>query len=186
MVNDDSGMSGPFERFRSRQGRTGPLRASRIHAVSGGGSLWMGGVNSVSGSPIDPKQLDGAHVIDCAGELPDAFRHSAALWSQCYFADVRSSPAQFARIKQLASIAARDLEHGDVLVFCRFGNNRSGLVAGLTLRELGFSGQEAIVAIRSKRPGALANLDFLDLVATYRPSVVDEERPSEEPDSAGE
>lgn len=52
----------------------------------------------------------------------------------------------------------------NVLVTCLMGRNRSGLLAGLALRELGVSGPEAVRAIQKNRPGALNNPRFRDLV----------------------
>ena len=54
------------------------------------------------------------------------------------------------------------LAHGKrVLVRCHWGLNRSGLVVGLVLRELGFAGEEAVRAIRQRRsPWAISNSDF--------------------------
>jgi protein-tyrosine phosphatase len=42
--------------------------------------------------------------------------------------------------------------------------NRSGLVAGLLLRELGIEGAEAVERIRAARPGALSNLHFREML----------------------
>jgi protein-tyrosine phosphatase len=53
-----------------------------------------------------------------------------------------------------------------VLSHCSGGFNRSGLVAGLILNELGVSGAEALARIRARRPGALFNETFADYLAS--------------------
>jgi len=52
----------------------------------------------------------------------------------------------------------------DVFVVCQHGMNRSGLVAGLLLRELGLTGEDAVARIVSARPGALSNQTFRRLL----------------------
>ena len=72
-----------------------------------------------------------------------------------------------ARRRRSCAKATRVLSH------CTGGFNRSGLVAGLILTELGMSGAEALARIRAKRPGALYNGTFADYLASVgasRPS----------------
>lgn len=69
-------------------------------------------------------------------------------------------------IARLGAQLIRD-EHR-VLVHCGQAFNRSALVAGLMLTELGMSGADALARIRERRPGALFN----DLFADYL-SVID-------------
>jgi len=52
------------------------------------------------------------------------------------------------------------------LIHCAEGHNRSGLIVGLTLRELGMSGADAVALIQAKRPGALGNQVFREAVLT--------------------
>ena len=47
-----------------------------------------------------------------------------------------------------------------VLSHCGLGLNRSALVAGLILVNLGMNGKEAVTLLRQKRPGALFNRIF--------------------------
>ena len=49
-----------------------------------------------------------------------------------------------------------------VLVHCRMGFNRSPLVAGAILHRLGWSGRDAVVRLRERRPGALFNETYCD------------------------
>jgi protein-tyrosine phosphatase len=50
------------------------------------------------------------------------------------------------------------------MVMCKQGLNRSALMAGLILRELGASPAEVVEAIRAARPGALTNQTFVRLL----------------------
>jgi hypothetical protein len=74
-------------------------------------------------------------------------------------------------IKQYEAVATRVIAHlhaGDnVLVHCWGGRNRSGLSIALALRRLyGWTGQEALDYVRSRRPQALQNLVFASYLAT--------------------
>lgn len=65
------------------------------------------------------------------------------------------------KLHGVAGLGARMLHGGEkVLVHCRMGFNRSALVAGRILIELGLSGPEAVARLRSCRPGALFNEVF--------------------------
>jgi len=44
-----------------------------------------------------------------------------------------------------------------LLIHCRMGLNRSPLVAGAVLHQLGWSGREAVNRLQERRPGALYN-----------------------------
>jgi hypothetical protein len=56
-----------------------------------------------------------------------------------------------------------------VLAHCGMGYNRSALMAGVILTELGHSGADAFVRLRERRPGALFNDVFADYLATLTP-----------------
>jgi hypothetical protein len=49
-----------------------------------------------------------------------------------------------------------------VLSHCGLGFNRSALIAGLILCELGYTGPDAVTRLRARRPGALFNDTFAD------------------------
>jgi protein-tyrosine phosphatase len=59
--------------------------------------------------------------------------------------------------RMVASLVVED--HG-VLIHCRLGFNRSVLVAATALTYLGMTGPEAVLRVRSVRPGALFNDTF--------------------------
>lgn len=65
------------------------------------------------------------------------------------------------RLHGIASLGARLVRSGQpVLSHCGAGFNRSALVAGLILVELGWSGSDALNRLRQRRPGALFNDTF--------------------------
>lgn len=55
-----------------------------------------------------------------------------------------------------------------VQVLCAAGLNRSGLIVGRALIELGYDPDEAIERIRSKRPNALHNRTFVEWLLSER------------------
>jgi protein-tyrosine phosphatase len=57
-----------------------------------------------------------------------------------------------------------------VLSHCTSGFNRSALVAGLVLTELGMPGSAALARIRERRPGALYNQMFAQYLASLGPA----------------
>ncbi len=75
-----------------------------------------------------------------------------------------------AKLRAIAQLAASLVREGHtVLSHCSGGFNRSGLVAGLILTELGVSGAEALARVRARRPGALFNEIFADYLASVGP-----------------
>lgn len=56
-----------------------------------------------------------------------------------------------------------------VLVLCLEGRNRSGLVVGLALRAMGFSGNDAVRMLLDKRPRALYNETFRTYIKEWEP-----------------
>lgn len=55
-----------------------------------------------------------------------------------------------------------------VLSHCGMGYNRSALVAGVILTELGMEGPDAVARLRERRPGALFNDRFAEYLAGLR------------------
>jgi hypothetical protein len=131
-------------------------------------AVWMGGAHSLSGDEMVAEAMANAWIIDAAGELPEAVRASAALWVPCVFPDIDASPARVERIHAVvAKVAAAmrgDDAPGAVYTVCQHGMNRSGLFAGLLLREMGMGGEDVVELIRKRRPGALSNLTFVQMI----------------------
>ncbi len=139
--------------------------------------LWVGGSDTAIGDDIEMAHLRGAWLVDCAGELPRDFRAAAGAFIPRVFTDLEVVPSTYERIRTLAQEIAQavtgDASHVDgnrhepperVLIFCSQGFNRSALLAGLVMRELGAEPAEVVAAIRAARPGALSNHTFVRLL----------------------
>ena len=70
-------------------------------------------------------------------------------------------------IARLGASLIRDRHR--VLVHCFTGFNRSALMAGLILTEMGTPGVVALERIRERRPGALFNDTFAEFLARQNP-----------------
>ena len=57
-------------------------------------------------------------------------------------------------------------QHRRVLSHCGLGLNRSALMAGVILNELGMPGSVAVERLRERRPGALFNDQFAQYLAS--------------------
>jgi hypothetical protein len=138
--------------------------------------IWVGGSDSAIGEEVEVLHLDGAWIVDCAGEIPPDFRAAALAVYPRVFADIEVVPGNIERLEELAKeIAASVAGSGPwepaagrrperVFVMCTQGFNRSALVAGMILRELGASPEAIVDAIRRARPGALTNQTFVRLL----------------------
>ncbi|HEY1910993.1 MAG TPA: hypothetical protein VGG73_08725 [Vicinamibacterales bacterium] len=75
------------------------------------------------------------------------------------------------RLRAIAQLAASLIAQGHrVLSHCGMGFNRSALVAGLILIELGMQGTAVVDRLRDRRPGALFNDGFASCLACRSPS----------------
>jgi hypothetical protein len=134
--------------------------------------IWVGGADTAIGEELEAVHLDGAWLVDCAGDIPAPFRAAAAACYPRVFSDVEIVPNSLDQLQELAreiAAAIEDEARGDhrperVFVMCTQGFNRSALVAGMILRELGAAPADIIAAIRSARPGALTNQTFVRLL----------------------
>jgi len=71
------------------------------------------------------------------------------------------------RMRAVAQLCAALIREGHrVLSHCGMGFNRSALMAGLILVELGMSGQQAVSRLRERREGALYNDNFAAFLQT--------------------
>lgn len=132
--------------------------------------IWMGGARSHVGDHVSESLLAASWLVDCAGDMSPAHRTAAGLWVACVFADHDGPLPPWLRIDRVVAEAARAArgEHPQppqrIYVMCTHGMNRSGLVTGLLLRELGIEGAGAVERIRAARPGALSNLHFREML----------------------
>ncbi|HKV07092.1 MAG TPA: dual specificity protein phosphatase [Thermoanaerobaculia bacterium] len=121
---------------------------------------------------LSPKITDWQHlddhkitvVIDLEGDLdhgvPTIPNHILYVYFPIYDEDLPDT----AKLIAVARLGASLVRSGHrVLSHCGMGFNRSALVAGLILMDMGMSGPEVVSLLRKKRPGALFN----DVFAQY-------------------
>lgn len=131
-------------------------------------AIWMGGAHTGVGEPLMLEGLERAWVADLAGDMPALYRERAGRWFVRVFADIDAPPQGWEAIQGMVAAVAEGLRNGSapehLFVMCQHGMNRSGLVAGLVLRELGLEGGDAVRRIVAARPGALSNETFRRLL----------------------
>ena len=130
--------------------------------------LWMGGAHALHGEAIEIEAARRSWIIDCAGDVENEYREAAGRFLPIVFLDVEEQPSAFARISEIAREVAGRLALGEpgqsAYILCTHGMNRSGLVTGLILRELGYAPEETVRLIRAARPGSLSNHAFMRLL----------------------
>ena len=100
-------------------------------------------------------------VIDLDGEVDHGVPSLPNHMLYVYFPIFDEDLPDLARLDAVAMLGTRLLESGQrVLSHCGMGFNRSALVAGMILVRRGMKGADAVVRIRSRRPGALFNETF--------------------------
>ena len=103
----------------------------------------------------DPSYLSRfALWVACAEELsPYPFAHDGCMTLWCPLDDVvPPRPGDIDRARAASFLVSRMLYSGqNVLVTCAMGLNRSALVAGLALRQLGLKGRAVVDSIRQER-----------------------------------
>ena len=106
-------------------------------------------------------------VIDLEGGLdhgvPTVPNHVLYIYFPIYDEDL----PDMAKLQGVVRLGAEMVRSGHrVLSHCGMGFNRSALVAGLILVELGMSGPQVVELLRSRRPGALFNEVFAEYLAS--------------------
>lgn len=128
----------------------------------------MGGAHTPLGNDVRVEGIERAWVVDCAGEMPAAYRERADKFFIRVFPDLDGEVTALPRLRLLAEAIALDVRRADgpdrLYVMCHHGLNRSGLMAGLILRELGIAGDDAVRRIVAARPGSLSNRSFRAIV----------------------
>lgn len=104
-------------------------------------------------------------VIDLDGELdigiPTVPNHLLYIYFPIYDEELPNLD----KLLAVARLGASLVKSGHkVLSHCGMGLNRSALVAGMILTQLGMNGAEAVCLLREKRPGALFNENFADFL----------------------
>ena len=114
--------------------------------------------------------LDACHVdvvIDLEGGLDACIPTLPERCLYVYFPidDDDERPPTLNKLRAIAHMAASLIRDGHVVLsHCSMGYNRSALVAGLILIELGMTGPDAVSRLRERRPGALFNPNFAQLL----------------------
>ena len=63
------------------------------------------------------------------------------------------------------------LQHGDnILIHCRGGLGRAGMVSAILAMDMGLSAEKAITVVRQARPGAIGNYDQEEYIRHYEPT----------------
>ena len=115
---------------------------------------------------VDRHSIDTVIDLDGAldGGVPTAPNHLLYV----YFPILDQDLPNLAKLHAVAALGATLVRQDHcVLCHCGLGFNRSALVAGLILNQLGMSGCEAVERLRGRRPGALFN----DCFASYLQSL---------------
>jgi len=112
-------------------------------------------------------------VIDLEGDLDACIPTAVNRCLYVYFPiedDNELMPCE-SKLRAVARLGASLVADGHrVLSHCGMGFNRSALVAGMILVELGVPGPIAVNQIRAQRPGALYNDRFADYLMTLTPA----------------
>jgi hypothetical protein len=121
-------------------------------------------------APLEAKGIDV--VIDLEGGLDGCVptRVDDCLYIYFPIDDDDEGVLPEAQLRAIARLGASLISEGHgVLSHCGMGFNRSALVAGLILVELGMPGAAAVARLRERRPGALYNDRFADYLTTLAP-----------------
>ena len=100
-------------------------------------------------------------VIDLEGGLDHCIPTVPGQCLYIYFPILDETLPPIAKLQGIAKLGASLVRDGHVVLsHCGMGFNRSALVAGLILHELGMPGAETVARLRDRRPGALFNPTF--------------------------
>ncbi len=107
-------------------------------------------------SPVADAGIDT--VIDLEGGLDQCVPTAPGACLYIYFPIFDEDLPDLARLEGVAALGAHLIRSGHrVLSHCGMGYNRSALVAGRILHQLGMDGPSILKRLRERRPGALFN-----------------------------
>ena len=110
-------------------------------------------------APLQSLKIDT--VIDLEGGLDHCIPSMPGECLYVYFPILDEQLPPMAKLRGIAKLGAGLVRDGHVVLsHCGMGFNRSALVAGLILNELGMPGKEVVARLRDRRPGALFNETF--------------------------
>jgi hypothetical protein len=112
-------------------------------------------------APLEAFGIDT--VIDLEGGLDHCIPSVPGQCLYVYFPILDEQLPPIAKLLGIARLGAALVRDGHVVLsHCGMGFNRSALVAGLILNELGMPGKDVVSRLRERRPGALFNPTFAD------------------------
>ena len=86
-----------------------------------------------------------------------------------YFPILDDPPPKLLKLDAVAALGAQLIRAGyRVLSHCGMGLNRSALLAGFILLHLGWDGEDAVRRLQERRPGALFNPQFYELLLSQK------------------
>jgi hypothetical protein len=110
-------------------------------------------------TPLQSYKIDT--VIDLEGGLDHCIPTVPGECLYVYFPILDEQLPPLAKLRGIAKLGASLVRDGHVVLsHCGMGFNRSALVAGLILHELGMPGRDVVARLRDRRPGALFNETF--------------------------
>jgi len=133
---------------------------TRLHPVDDAGMLFISPVIHdwaiVASYGIDT-------VLDMEGGLDECIPTAPNGCLYVYFPIFDEGLPNLDKLAAVASLGAHLIRTGNrVLSHCGMGFNRSALVAGAILHQLGMPGPRIVETLRERRPGALFNEVFAD------------------------
>jgi len=118
-------------------------------------------------SHLAPHKIDT--VIDLEGGLDGCIPTIPNSCLYVYFPIFDDDLPSLAKLRGIGRLGASLVREGHVVLsHCGMGFNRSALIAGLILHELGMPGSAAVERLRERRPGALFNERFAAFLLTLR------------------
>lgn len=109
-------------------------------------------------------------IIDLEGDLDHGVSTRPGHMLYVYHPIYDEHLPDLSRLHAVAAMAAQLIRSGvRVLAHCSMGFNRSALMAGVILTELGVPGAEAVERLRARRPGALFNERFAEYLGGLPP-----------------
>lgn len=108
-------------------------------------------------------------VFDLEGDVDHGVPTEADRLVYVYYPFHDEELPDLGKLRALAVMGAELIRQGHgVLSHCGMGFNRSALLAGLILHELGMDGPDIVEQIRARRPGALFNDVYAEHLAGLR------------------
>lgn len=106
-------------------------------------------------------------VIDMEGGLDECIPTAPNGCLYVYFPIYDEELPDLARLEAVAHLGSHLVRSGHrVLSHCGMGFNRSALVAGRILHQLGLPGEAVVQRLRERRPGALFNEIFAEHIGS--------------------